>query len=76
MSTQSKFKIVQGHDWYNDKPIYQVLGVNNDYCGEWHTEESDAMRELSDLDKPETNDQRVERELNYILDNDPLNLLS
>lgn len=47
------FKIYEGYDWHNDVPLYQVIGTNNDYVGEWHTHYEDAELELEKLHEPE-----------------------
>jgi hypothetical protein len=44
-----RYKVVEGFDHYNDKPLYHVTGVNNDYVGEWHTSKASAKRELDGL---------------------------
>ncbi len=41
-----RYKVVEGFDHRKGKPIYQVVGVNNDYVGEWHTSKASAQREL------------------------------
>lgn len=43
------FKIYEGYDWHNDVPLYQVIGTNNDYAGEWHNHYEDAELELEGL---------------------------
>ncbi len=52
-----KYKVFEGHDHYNNKPLYQVSGVNNDYVGEWHKKERDAKKELADLEVDCTGDE-------------------
>lgn len=41
-----RYKVVEGFDHYNGKRIYHVVGVNNNYVGEWHTSKASAQREL------------------------------
>ena len=41
-----KYRIFEGKDHFNNKPLYQVIGVNNDYGGEFHTSKASAQREL------------------------------
>ena len=41
-----RYKVVEGFDHRRGKPLYQVVGVNNDYAGEWHTSKASAQREL------------------------------
>jgi len=43
------YKIVNGWDWFNSCPLFQVTGINNDYVGEWHKIRSDAENEMSGL---------------------------
>ena len=43
-----EFKIVEGFDFFRNKSLYQVTD-GFDYVGEWHTNKSDAEKELSDL---------------------------
>lgn len=44
------FKIYEGYDWHNGNPLYQVIGTNNEYVGEWHTHYEDAELELESLE--------------------------
>lgn len=44
-----KYKIFEGRDHNKDIPLYQVVGVDNEYVGEWHTSKQDAEKELSKL---------------------------
>jgi len=46
-----KYKIFQGYDWKNANYIYHVVGINNDYIGEWHATKKDAQQELKSLSK-------------------------
>lgn len=43
------FKIFEGHDHFNNKPLYQVMGVNNHYSGEWHEDRGESKKELHEL---------------------------
>ncbi|MDD3875414.1 MAG: hypothetical protein PHT69_02220 [Bacteroidales bacterium] len=43
------YTIFEGYDHYNQKPLFQVVGKNNDYVGEWHDDRKDAEEELEDL---------------------------
>jgi hypothetical protein len=48
----NNYKIFEGYDHFNGKPLYKVVGATTeteDYIGEWHTNKSDAERELSSL---------------------------
>lgn len=44
-----KFKIFNGFDHFNGVELFQVLGVDNEYSGEWHTSQEDAQKELNEL---------------------------
>lgn len=46
-----KYKIFEGYDHRKAKNIYQVVGINNDYVGEWHTSKKGANDELKSLNK-------------------------
>lgn len=50
-----KYKIFQGYDWKNAKYIYHVIGINNDYVGEWHSTKKEAQKELRSLSKKAVN---------------------
>lgn len=43
------YTIFEGYDHYNQIPLFQVKGKNNDYVGEWHDDRKDAEEELEDL---------------------------
>ena len=43
------YYIFNGYDHYNNYPLYQVVGRNNDYVGEYHENIQDAKKELKDL---------------------------
>jgi hypothetical protein len=36
------YRIFEGYDHFNGTPLYQVIGSDNDYVGEWHTSEQQA----------------------------------
>ena len=42
------FKIFQGYDHYNNKPLYQLQGIKNDYVGMWHETKEEVMKEFHD----------------------------
>lgn len=44
-----KYKIVEGYDHLNESPLYQVIGINNQYVGEWHVKKEHAEEERYDL---------------------------
>ena len=44
-----KYKIVEGNDHYNNKPLFQVVGIENDYVGEWHSTMTEAQNELNSM---------------------------
>jgi hypothetical protein len=41
-----KYKIFEGYDHYNNYPLFKVIGIDNDYVGEWHKNKEDATKEL------------------------------
>lgn len=43
------YKISNGFDYFKRINLYQVVGVDNDYIGEWHTEEEAAEAECQSL---------------------------
>jgi hypothetical protein len=43
------FKIFEGYNHFKRKPLFQVIGVNNEYIGEWTTARSEAETELKEL---------------------------
>ena len=45
-----KYKIFVGYDHYKGVPLYQVIGVDNDYVGEYHKDRKDAEKELAELE--------------------------
>lgn len=47
-TTSSKYKIVEGFDHYKQVPLYRVTD-SDEYVGEWHTDQSDAEKELTQL---------------------------
>jgi hypothetical protein len=51
MNTQQKFKIIEGFDHFNQTPLYQVSGINNEYVGEWSTDHEESKTELNNLNK-------------------------
>lgn len=44
-----KYKIFEGTEPKDGSPLYQVIGVDNEYVGEWHKDKSIAEKELSGL---------------------------
>lgn len=46
-----KYYIFEGFDWVNARPVFQVNGRDNDYCGEWHASKPEAQAELDGLVK-------------------------
>lgn len=46
---QFKFKIFEGYNHLKQKPIYQVIGENNEYVGEWHESKAEAEKELKQM---------------------------
>ena len=49
-NVEGGYKIFVGHDHRKNNELYQVVGINNDYVGEWHKDIKDAKDELKDLD--------------------------
>ena len=47
-STSSKYKIVEGFDHYKNVPLYRVTDMD-EFVGEWHTDKSNAEKELTEL---------------------------
>jgi len=47
--TSENYKIVKGQDHYNNKPLFQVVGIENDYVGEWHSTMASAQNELKSM---------------------------
>jgi hypothetical protein len=46
-----KYRVSEGIDHYNNKPLYRVEDMSEDgeYVGEWHAKREDAVEELKDL---------------------------
>ena len=44
-----KYKIFVAFDHRINAELWQVIGMNNDYVGEYHRDLNDALIELSDL---------------------------
>lgn len=42
-----KYKIEKGFDHYKTQKIYRVLGINNEYVGEWCINKKDCKNELN-----------------------------
>lgn len=34
---QLTYRVSEGFDHYNQKPLFHLVGINNDHVGEWHT---------------------------------------
>ena len=49
-NVEGGYKIFVGHDHRKNNELYQVVGIDNDYVGEWHKDIKDAEDELKDLD--------------------------
>lgn len=47
--SKSDYKIVTGFDHKNNHELYHVVGIDNDYVGEYHKNKKDAEAELKDL---------------------------
>lgn len=48
-----KYKVVEGYDHFNGYPLYHVVGIDNEFCGEWHTSFCDAHSEMKSLNAPQ-----------------------
>ncbi len=48
-----KYQINQGYDHFNAYPLFYVVGVNNEYFGEYHKTLEGAKKELNELKKVE-----------------------
>jgi hypothetical protein len=46
---QNSFKISKGYDHFNDVELFHVVGINNEYNGEYHRTEKEAQTELNEL---------------------------
>lgn len=66
--TPTKYKIFEGYDHFNNKPLYKVTD-NEDYEGEWHTNKSDAEKELNELNDSFAQGGSIEKENNQMLHN-------
>ena len=49
LPSKETFKIVKGFDHFNNKELFQLVGVTNEYTGEWHTTKEAAENELKNL---------------------------
>ena len=49
MSIKLEYKIFKGWDHFNVKTLWQVVGVDNDYVGEFHSDKTIAQKEIDDL---------------------------
>lgn len=65
-TTSTKYKIFEGYDHFNNKPLYKVTD-NEDYEGEWHTNKSDAGKELNDLNNSFAKGGNIAQENNEML---------
>jgi hypothetical protein len=65
-TTSTKYKIFEGYDHFNNKPLYKVTD-NEDYEGEWHTNKSDAQQELDELNNSFAEGGNIEQENNQML---------
>jgi hypothetical protein len=64
--TPTKYKIFEGYDHFNNKPLYKVTD-NEDYEGEWHTNKSDAEKELNELNNSFGEGGNIAKENNEML---------
>jgi len=59
------YKIIEGYDHYNNYPLYQVVGKDNDYIGEYHTDIKDAKKELKEFENEKFNNGGGVTDLGY-----------
>ena len=43
------YKIINCWDHFNNKALFQVIGVNNEYNGEYNETKKEALKELNNL---------------------------
>jgi hypothetical protein len=43
------YKIIEGKDHFKNIPLFKVIGIYNDYAGEWHKTREEAKQELNTL---------------------------
>jgi len=48
-TTKLSYKIVEGYDHLKGKPLFHVVGVDNDYVGEYHMTKAEAESEMKSL---------------------------
>jgi hypothetical protein len=63
----SKYKIFEGYDHYKGEPIYQVIGVDSDYEGEYYRQRKEAEQELFELEGKYEYGGRMSKDLRYRL---------
>ena len=44
-----RYKIIIGFNHFKNSELFQVVGVNNEYVGEYHTTRNEAHKELIGL---------------------------
>ena len=47
-----KYKVFEGYDHFNSKPLNRVEGADKDYVGEWSEDKTEAYSELVNLSTP------------------------
>jgi len=47
--TSKEYKIFEGFDHLKKKNVYRVIGVENDYVGEWHNTREEAQSEIDSM---------------------------
>ena len=48
-TNEQQYKIFEGYDHFKSVPLFQVLGVNNEYVGEWNETREEAHEEIKNL---------------------------
>ena len=41
-----EYKVFEGLDHYNNKPLYRLVGINNDHVGDWIKTKEGAINEI------------------------------
>lgn len=44
-----RYKIIEGKDHFKNLPLFQVIGTDNEYAGEWNETREEAKQELKTL---------------------------
>jgi len=44
-----KYKIFKGYNHLKNTDLFQVIGINNDFVGDWHNTKQEANEELKNI---------------------------